>query len=86
MLPGRWSKTGNQKKRENLINDIIKNSDKFYPFVKSKALLASAIISFEEGKYELTIEKFKNIFSNLRPNHEPNLFYADFFAENRIDT
>jgi serine/threonine protein kinase/predicted Zn-dependent protease len=69
-------KNGKSKEAENLINDIIKNSDKFYPFVKSKALLASAIISFEEGKYELTIEKFKNIFSNLRPNHEPNLFYA----------
>ena len=61
-------KNGKSKEAENLINDIIKNSDKFYPFVKSKALLASAIISFEEGKYELTIEKFKNIFSNLRPN------------------
>ena len=69
-------KNGKSKEAENLINDIIKNTDRYNCHVKYAALFASAMISFEERKYELTIEKFKNLFSKLRPNHEPNLFYA----------
>jgi len=69
-------KNGRSKEAKNLINDIIKDADKYYPFVKLRALFASALISFEEGKYELSIEKFKNVYDKIRPNHEPNLFYA----------
>ncbi|MGA8266086.1 MAG: tetratricopeptide repeat protein, partial [Ignavibacteriaceae bacterium] len=70
------AKNGKSKEAESLLNDIIKNEDKYFPFVKLRALFASALISFEEGKYELSIEKFKNVYGKIRPNHEPNLFYA----------
>jgi serine/threonine protein kinase len=70
------AKNGRSKEAESLLNDILKNADKYYSFVKLRALFASALVSFEEGKYELSIEKFKNVYSKIRPNHEPNLFYA----------
>jgi serine/threonine protein kinase/cytochrome c-type biogenesis protein CcmH/NrfG len=37
---------------------------------------SSALVSFEEGKNELALEKFRKVFQSLPPNHEPNIFYA----------
>ena len=36
----------------------------------------SALILFEEGKYEPALKQFKEVFNSLPPNHEPNYFYA----------
>jgi len=69
-------KNGRPGEAEKIIKDIQKNKKNLYPWVQLRALIASAIISYEKGNYELAIEKFNKLFSELKPNHEPNLFYA----------
>ncbi len=36
----------------------------------------SALILFEEGKFDPALKQFKEVFDSLPPNHEPNIFYA----------
>ena len=70
-------KNGKSKEAERIIENMIKNSDNSYSNVLPQAKFASAILLYEEGKYELAIEKFNEAFSMLmKPIHEPNIFYA----------
>ena len=58
------------------MEEMVNNSDRNPAYVKVVGLFSLAVISFEKGEYELAIEKFKKAFSQLVPNHEPNIFYA----------
>ena len=74
-----WSFAANMKISEaetqldDLLKDITLNNS---PYTQAIAKYFSAIISFQEGKYELALEKFKKVYSLLPPNHEPNIFFA----------
>jgi tetratricopeptide (TPR) repeat protein len=74
-----WSFAANMKISEaenqldHLLKDITVNSS---PFLQAIAKYFSAIISFQEGKYEQATEKFRKVYSLLPPNHEPNIFFA----------
>ncbi len=69
-------KNGKSKEAERIIEDMLKNADKSNPYVKVVGLFASSIISFEKGEYKRAIERFNKAFSELKPNHEPNIFYT----------
>ena len=70
------TKNGQSKEAERIMEEMVNNSDRNPAYVKVVGLFSLAVISFEKGEYELAIEKFKKAFSQLVPNHEPNIFYA----------
>ncbi len=73
-----WALAKNSKymKAGKIIEGMQKNKDDSFPWVLTHASFALSILSFEEGNYELALEKFNKTFSKLYPNHEPNLFHA----------
>ena len=46
------------------------------PLLQVSADYSSALISYEEGKIEPALEKFREVKLALPPNHEPNIFYG----------
>ena len=70
------TKNGQSKKAEKIMDDMVENSNKSRPYVRIVGLFALATISFEKGEYEPALKKFNTAFSQLAPNHEPNIFYA----------
>jgi serine/threonine protein kinase/Flp pilus assembly protein TadD len=73
-----WALAKNSKstEAEKIIEDMQKNKDDSFAWVQVHASFASSMLSYEEGDYELALEKFNKTFSELKPNHEPNIFQA----------
>ncbi len=70
------AKNGKTREAEKIIEDMLKNVDKSAPYVKVVGLFTLATIYFEKGEYEPALQNFNKAFSKLKPNHEPNIFYA----------
>jgi predicted Zn-dependent protease/TolB-like protein len=69
-------KNGQSAEAHSIVNDIQKDVKGISPLQQVMADNASALVSFEEGKNELALEKFGKVIKALPPNHEPNLFYG----------
>ncbi len=70
------AKNGKSSEAKNMINSLEND-------VKGKSLLlqitadyASALVSFEENKFDQALETFGKVMQALPPNHEPNIFYG----------
>ena len=70
------AKNGKFSEAHKLIKEIQADVAGTTPRFKLIANYYSALILFEEGKYELALKQFKEVFNSLPPNHEPNIFYA----------
>ncbi len=73
-----WALVKNHKiaEAEKVIESLDRDKDKSFPWVALHALYSRAILSFEEGNYELALERFNETASKMHPLHEPNLFYG----------
>ena len=69
-------KNGQSAEAHSIVNDIQKDVKGISPLPQVMADNSSALVSFEEGKNELALEKFGKVIKALPPNHEPNLFYG----------
>ena len=69
-------KNGRTSDAEKLVNKIEEEVAGTYPSLQLTADYIYALITFEEGKYEDALQKFKKAIQVLPPNHEPNIFYA----------
>ncbi|MEJ2104842.1 MAG: protein kinase, partial [Ignavibacteriaceae bacterium] len=70
-------KNGRSSEAYKIIDDM-KNDVKIesYKHLKLAAIFSSGLLAFEEGKHELALEKFREFYHALPPNHEPNIFYG----------
>ena len=69
-------KNGKSIEAKKMLNTIQKDVSDRSTVLQIYADYSSALLSFEEKKYDLALQKFKKAFSKLPPNHEPNFFYA----------
>ncbi len=73
-----WALTKNGKliKAHEVLDDMQKDVNNLSPILQITVDYSLAMVSFEEGKNEIALEKFRKIFKSLPPVHEPNIFYA----------
>jgi serine/threonine protein kinase/tetratricopeptide (TPR) repeat protein len=73
-----WALAKNKRFSEahSLVNSVQSDVNGTTPRLQARADYISALILFEEGKYEQALSRFKKVFDMLPPNHEPNIFYS----------
>ena len=69
-------KNGKTSEAENIINELEKNVNEQATIVQANADYTSALVYFEEGKFNQALEFFRKLIQSLPPNHEPNIFYG----------
>ena len=69
-------KNGKLSDADNLLNGIYRDVKNTYPVFQLQVDYVSALIAFEEGKYDAALQKFNKVVNTLPTNHEPNIFYA----------
>jgi tetratricopeptide (TPR) repeat protein len=69
-------KNGKSAEAHSLVDEMHKDVHGVSPLLQVSADYSSALISFEEGKNEIALEKFRKVTQALLPNREPNIFYA----------
>lgn len=67
-----------------MLNEIKDDIAGTTPRLQVIANYYSALILFEEGKYEAALKQFQEVFNSIPPNHEPNYFYAVCLLKCRI--
>ncbi len=75
-------KNGKSSEAQRILDDMQKDVSVGSSVLQLTSDYSSALVSFEEGKNELALEKFKKVFQALPPNHEPNIFYAVTLLKN----
>ncbi len=68
-------KNGRSSEAQKIIEGMLKNKEGFRR-IRVYGLNASATLSYEKGLYGPAVKRFEETFSEFKPNHEPNLFYA----------
>ncbi|HSD64380.1 MAG TPA: protein kinase [Ignavibacteriaceae bacterium] len=73
-----WSliKNGKSAEAQSVLDDIQKDVKNVTPILQVTADYSAALFSYEEGKYDLAIQKYRKVIQELPPNYEPNIFYA----------
>jgi serine/threonine protein kinase/tetratricopeptide (TPR) repeat protein len=73
-----WALVKNNRsaEAETIIDNMLKEKDESFPWVGIHALMGSSVLSYEEGDYQLALDKFNETFSKVRPLHEPHIFQA----------
>jgi serine/threonine protein kinase/predicted Zn-dependent protease len=69
-------KNGESSDANNLIDKIYGDVNNNIPLFQLQADYTSAVVAVEEGKYNVSLQKFRKVVNALPPNHEPNIFYA----------
>ena len=71
-----WAKNGNALQAHKILSEMQADIDPKLPILQVTFDYASALVAFEEEKYDEAIEQFRKVYSTLPPNHDPNLFFA----------
>jgi serine/threonine protein kinase/Flp pilus assembly protein TadD len=69
-------KNGQSAEAHSLVDEMQMDIQGISPALQVSADYSSALISYEEGKIEFALEKFREVMQALPPNHEPNIFYG----------
>ena len=69
-------KNGKSSEAHGVLDEMQKDVNGVSPILQVTADYSSALVSFEEGKYDQALETFRKVFQALPPNHEPNIFYG----------
>ena len=66
-----------------LLNNMQKDVSAEAPRLQIISNYSSALISFEEDNYNLSLKSFKNMYAILPPNRSPNIFFAITLIKNK---
>ncbi len=71
-----WLKNGNRKMAYKILDEIRRDIVGKVPRGQQVYDYIAALIAYEEGKFEVALEKFKNALQPQLPNRAPQFYYA----------
>jgi serine/threonine protein kinase len=75
-------KNGKFQEANNLVDNIDRDINSSITMSMAETDYLSALVSWEEGKLSIALQKFRRFEHILPPNHEPNIFYAICLLKN----
>jgi serine/threonine protein kinase len=69
-------KNGKSSETHSILDQILKDVNGVSPLLQVVVDYSSALVSYEEEKYDQALDTFRKVFQSIPPNHEPNIFYG----------